>query len=127
MVSEAADPLCGADYPSPCQMNAVATFFLWALAGAVLFIIIFWIGSKACCAASFGRHLAEAFTFGSHNHLNYAAPGSDEAEAQLYQSDYLPPASELTEDGGGFAQAEGIQSPLLSPRKDPWNDKTNYL
>lgn len=108
-------------------MKALAIILLGLLGGIILLIFFSWIGTKACCTKSFNRSISEAFTFGSKNRLNYAAPGSDEADAQLYQQDWLPPDSELTEAGGTFAQVEGIQSPLLSAKEDPFNDPRSYL
>jgi hypothetical protein len=64
--------------------------------------------------------------YGAHE-VSYAPPGSDEADAQMYRQDYLPPADDLAETGGRYELLDSIQSPKVTPKQDPWMDPRSYL
>ena len=83
-------------------------------------ITIIYIRTKQCC----GKKPTEFWPYPTPG---YAPPGSDEAMAHLYQTDYLPPSDELVDDAGGFAQIAGIQSPRLSAKEDPWLSQRSYF
>lgn len=47
--------------------------------------------------------------------------GENPAEfAAMFQETPLPSSDELSEEGGGYDIAEGIQSPKVSRKNDPW-------
>jgi len=94
--------------------------FLIAISAIAIFAITIsvYFGTKQCCGMKIGEHWP-------YPTPGYAAPGSDEAMARMYQTDYLP--DDLTEIGGSFAQIDGIESPRLSPKQDPFIDPKSYL
>jgi hypothetical protein len=80
-------------------------------------------GTKNCCGMPGQKH---AFDEGFIPAYDYAAPGSDEADARMWQTDWLPPADDLTERGGSYMQLGGPfrARPLT---RDPWTEGNIHL
>ena len=98
--------------------------YLYVAIGAVSILVIILsihYGTKKCCGSSF--RLPRETYLGSYY---YAAPGSDEADARMWQQFYLPPASDIAEEGGSLEQVAGLEAarPLTY---DPWTDKRSFL
>jgi hypothetical protein len=54
-------------------------------------------------------------------------PHTPEGDAALLQKTFLPDADTLSEEGGGYAIEQGIESPTVSPADDPWLRRQSYL
>ena len=100
-------------------MNALLLLTISGISILVILISIYF-GIKKCCSSK--RQFPENFIPKN----SYAAPGSDEAEARLFQRDWLPPADDIEERGGMYEQLAGIQ-PANQNQKNPWTDGNIHL
>ena len=50
----------------------------------------------------------------------YSVDNSLQSEARMLQQNYLPTSDELSEIGGSYALLQGIESPVINPKDDPW-------
>jgi len=104
-------------------MNNTSLFVILLV---VILVIMFGIyfGVKNCWQSS-PKRLSELYDY-PYRTPGYAPVGSDEAEARIYQTGWLPPADDLEERGGGYQMLSG-DGPMYTPKQDPFIDPKSFL